>query len=444
MNRRHFLMGTAGVAALSRSARSSPNDTIRVACIGVGDPDIGVKGQGNAHLQAYSAMRNVEVAAICDVDERLLGHGQNLVEKTGRKRPAGVKDFRKILEDKSIDAVSIATPDHHHALQAIWACQAGKDVYVEKPCSHNIFEARQIVAAAHKYDRIVQHGVNARSGAAVREAVQKMREGLIGDVYMARGIVFQTRESIGRAAVEPVPAGVDYDLWLGPAAKREFTRNRFHYNWHWLWEYGCGELGNQGAHEMDIARWGLGVKLPVRVNAIGGHFMYDDDQETPNTILASWEFDDGGKRKLMSFEIRNGSPSGHESGIGEVRAAGARIRTVGNIFFGPNGYVAVEGYDRYKSFLGKEQQPGPAKVEGGNNWANFIDALRSRDKGKLNGSIEEGALSVTLVHLANISYKVGRSLQIDPATGDVIGDAEAAKLYRRAHYRAPFVVPEKV
>jgi predicted dehydrogenase len=444
MNRRYFLMGTAGVAALSKSARSSPNDTIRVACIGVGDPDIGVKGQGNAHLQSYSAMQNVEVAAICDVDERLLGHGQNLVEKAGRKKPAGVKDFRKILDDKTIDAVSIATPDHHHALQAIWACQAGKDVYVEKPCSHNIFEARQILAAAHKYDRIVQHGVNARSGVAVREAVQKMREGLIGDVYMARGIVFQTRDSIGRASVEPVPAGVDYDLWLGPAAKREFTRNRFHYNWHWLWDYGCGELGNQGAHEIDIARWGLGVKVPVRVNAIGGHFMYDDDQETPNTILASWEFDDGGKRKLMSFEIRNASTSGHESGIGEERKPGARIRTVGNLFFGPNGYVAVEGYDRYKSFLGKEQQPGPGRVEGGNNWANFIDALRSRDKNKLNGPIEEGALSVMLVHMANISYKVGRSLQIDPATGDVIGDAEAAKLYRRAHYRAPFVVPEKV
>src|SRR5712691_3445330 len=444
MNRRNFLMGTAASVALSKKGRSSPNDTIRVACIGVGNPDIGVKGQGCVHLQRYSEMQNVEVAAICDVDSRLLALGQDTVEKLGRKRPAGFTDMRKILEDKSIDAVSIATPDHHHALQAIWACQAGKDVYVEKPCSHNIFEARQIVAAAHKYDRIVQHGVNARSGVAVREAVRRMREGLIGDVYMARGVVFQWRESIGRAPVEPVPAGVDYDLWLGPAAKHEFTRNRFHYNWHWIWDYGCGELGNQGAHELDIARWGLGVKLPVKVNAIGGHLMYDDDQDTPNTMLVTWEFDDGGKKKLMSFEVRHGL-SGHEAGIGEgPRPAGAKSRTVGNIFMGTNGYLTIEGYDRYKSFLGKEQQPGPQKIEAGNNWANFIDALRSRDKSKLNGPIEEGALSVTLMHLANISYKLGRSLRIDPATGDVIGDSEAARLYKRPHYRPPFIVPEKV
>jgi predicted dehydrogenase len=437
-------MGTAAVAALPKKGRSSPNDTIRVACIGVGNPDIGVKGQGRVHLQRYSEMENVEVAAICDVDQRLLTYGQGIVEKLGRKKPAGFADIRKVLDDKSIDAVSIATPDHHHALQAIWACQAGKDVYVEKPCSHNIFEARQIVAAAHKYNRIVQHGVNARSGGAIREAVQKMREGLIGDVYMARGVVFQWRESIGRAPVEPVPAGVDYDLWLGPAARHDFTRNRFHYNWHWIWDYGCGEFGNQGAHELDIARWGLGVKLPVKVSAMGGHLMYDDDQETPNTMLANWEFDDGGKRKLMSFEVRHWL-SGHEAGIGEgPRAAGARPRTVGNIFFGANGYLTIEGYDRYKSFLGKEQAPGPEKIEAGNNWANFIDALRSRDKTKLNGPIEEGALSVTLMHLANISYKVGRSLKIDPATGDVIGDSEAARLFRRSHYRAPFVVPEKV
>jgi hypothetical protein len=244
--------------------------------------------------------------------------------------------------------------------------------------------------------------------------------------------------------VEPVPDGVDYDLWLGPAPKHAFTRNRFHYNWHWIWDYGCGELGNQGAHELDIARWGLGVKLPTKVSAVGGHFQHDDDQETPNTILATFEFDAGGKRKLMSFEVRHGL-SGREAGMGELpRPAGAKPRTVGNIFFGTNGYLTIEGYDRYKSYLGKEQSPGPAKIEAGNNWANFIDALRSRDKTILNGPIEEGALSVTLMHLANISYKLGRSLNINPATGDAIGDPEALRLYRRQQYRAPFIVPEKV
>src|SRR6266849_2275122 len=327
MNRRHFLLGGAAMATAPKRARSSPNDTIRIAVVGVGDPDIGVRGQGRVHLQQFPIMPNVEVAAICEVDPRLLSYGQGLVEKLGKKKPAGITDMRRVLDDKNIDVVTIATPDHLHAMQSIWACQAGKDVYLEKPCSHSIFENRQVVAAAHKYDRIVQHGVNARSGGAIREAVQKMREGLIGDVYMTRGVVFQWRPSIGRAPVEPVPPGVDYDLWLGPAAKHDFTRNRLHYNWHWIWEYGCGELGNQGAHELDIARWGLGVKLPVRVNAIGGHLMYDDDQDTPNTILATWEFDDGGKKKLMSFEVRHGL-SGHEAGIGEGPRTG-RPRTVG-------------------------------------------------------------------------------------------------------------------
>jgi Oxidoreductase family, NAD-binding Rossmann fold/Oxidoreductase family, C-terminal alpha/beta domain len=441
MNRRHFLMGTAA-AAMPRKARSSPNDTIRVAVVGVGDPDIGVRGQGRVHLQQFGAMPNVEVATVCDVDQKLLSYGQGLVEKLGKKKPAGVTDMRRILDDKSIDAITIATPDHLHALQAIWACQAGKDVYLEKPCAHNIWEVRQVVAAAHKYDRIVQHGVNARSGGAIREAVQKMREGLIGDVYMTRGIVFQWRPSIGRTPVEPVPAGVDYDLWLGPAPKRDFTRNRFHYNWHWLWEYGCGELGNQGAHE--IARWGLGVKLPVKVDAIGDHILYDDDQETPNTMLVNWEFNEGGKKKLMSFEIRPWL-SNNEAGIGQVPwVPGTKFRIVGNLFYGTKGYLTIEGYDRYKSFLGKESTPGPAKIEAGNLYANWIDALRTRDKTRLHGPIEEGALSVTLMHLANISYKLGRSLQIDPATGDVIGDSEASHLYKRQHYRAPFVVPEKV
>jgi hypothetical protein len=192
-----------------------------------------------------------------------------------------------------------------------------------------------------------------------------------------------------------------------------------------------------------MARWGLGVKLPTKVHAVGGHFMYDDDQDTPNTLLVNYEFNVEGKKKLMSFEVRHWL-SGHEQGIGEQRAANAKPRTVGNEFYGTNGMMTFEGYDYYKSFLGKELAPGPTKQEAGNNWANFIDAVRARDKSMLNGTIEEGAMTVTLMHLANISYKLGRSLNVDPSTGDVIGDAEAAALYRRKNYRAPFVVPEKV
>jgi predicted dehydrogenase len=435
MERRHFLMGslaTAGAAVGSR-AMASPNDTVRVACVGV-------HGQGRTHIRHYSEMQNVEIAAICDIDESVLNARIGELEKAGKKRPAAYTDFRKLLEDKTIDAVSIATPNHNHTLQTVWACQAGKDVYVEKPCSHDMFEARQIVAAAHKYDRMVQHGTNSRSSIA-REAIKHIREGLIGDVYMARSLTFKWRDTIGRKPEEPVPAGVHYDLWQGPAPQHPFTQNRFHYNWHWFWDYGNGDLGNQGIHQVDVARWGLGVKYPSKVSATGGHFMFDDDQETPNTLTATFEFDDAGKKKMMVAEVRHWI-SNHESGIGE---GGKSPATVGAVIYGSKGYLALwdEDHGRYESFLGKEQQPGPAGQDIGNNWANFIAALRTRRYEDLNAPIEEGAISTTLVHLANISYRLGRSLHFDGATYSVTGDAEANKMFRR-EYRKPFVVPEKV
>jgi len=437
MNRRHFLMSSvaAGTAALRSSSLASPNDTVRVACVGV-------RGQGRAHIAHYAKMDRVEIAAICDIDESVLNARLADVEKMGKKRPAAYTDLRKLLEDKSIDAISIATPNHNHTLQVVWACQAGKDVYVEKPCSHDMFEARQIVAAAQKYDRLVQHGTNCRSGIA-REAVQKLREGAIGDLYMARGLCFKWRDTIGRKPVEPVPAGVHYDLWLGPAPEHEFTRNRFHYNWHWFWDYGNGDLGNQGIHQVDVARWGLGVKYPTKVSAMGGHFMFDDDQETPNTLTATFEFDDAGKKKFMVFEVRHWMTN-HEGGINET-GAGKEVNTVGDIFYGSKGYMVVtdEDHATYYTFLGKEQQPGPSGHDQGNNWANFIDALRTRKHSDLNAPIEEGAISTTLVHLANISYRLGRTLRFDADSYSCIGDDEANALFRRK-YRAPFVVPEKV
>jgi predicted dehydrogenase len=359
------------------------------------------------------------------------------MEKAGKKKPATYTDLRKLLEDKTIDAISIATPNHHHTLQTIWACQAGKDVYVEKPCSHDMFEARQIVAAAQKYNRLVQHGTNSRSS-IVRQAIQQMRDGLIGDVYMARGLCFKRRNTIGRAPVQPVPEGVHYDLWLGPAPQHEFTKNRFHYNWHWFWDYGNGDIGNQGIHQVDVSRWGLGVKYPTKVSAMGGHYMFDDDQETPNTLSCQFDFEDGGKKKLMTFEVRHWYTN-HESGIGENSN-----NTVGAEFYGSKGRMAIwdEDHGRYQTFLG-DGEPGPSGQDIGNNWANFIDALRTRKHEDLNAPIEEGAISTTLVHLANISYRVGRTLQFDAASYSVKGDAEANRLFRR-EYRKPFVVPDKV
>ena len=431
MDRRHFLMSAAAAAPLGASALASPNDTIRVAVVGV-------RGQGNSHIRSYLPMKNVEIAAICDIDESVLNRRIGEVEKASGKKPAAFTDVRKVLEDKTIDAISIATPNHNHTLQTVWACQAGKHVYVEKPCSHNIFESRQIVAAARKYNRLVQHGTNSRSTEALKEAVQQMKDGVIGDVYMSRGLCFKWRDTIGRKPVEPVPAGVDYDLWLGPAPKREFTQNRFHYNWHWFWDYGNGDFGNQGIHEVDICRWGLGVTLPTRVSAMGGHFMFDDDQETPNVLTATYEFNDGGKKKFMVFEVRHWMTN-DEANIGGKPGA----NTVGNIFYGSKGYMAIDGYATYATFLGREQKPGPAKKAGGSNWQNFIDALRSGKREDLNAEIQEGAHSSTLMHLANISYRLGRTLEVDPATGDVKNDTEAMKMFTR-NYRKGFEVPKSV
>jgi predicted dehydrogenase len=427
-------MSSAAAGAAVLKAAPSINDTVRVACVGI-------RGQGKAHIHMYSQMPTVEIAALCDVDESVLNQRTQEMVSAGKKKPTGYTDVRKLLEDKSIDAISIATPNHWHSLMGIWACQAGKDVYVEKPCSHNIFEGRQLVRAAQQYNRIVQHGTNSRSGVAVREAVQKMREGVIGEVYMARGLCFKWRDSIGHKPEGPVPAGVDYNLWTGPAPLHAFTPNRFHYNWHWFWDYGNGDIGNQGIHEMDVARWGLGVKYPTRVSAMGGHFMFDDDQQTPNTMVANFEFDEGGKKKILVFEVRHWM-SNHEAGIGE----GGKKKdsnTVGNTFYGSKGYLAIDGYGQYKTWLGRDQEPGSARTEGGNNWANFIEAVRSRKQSDLNAPIEEGYMSTVLVHLANISYRLGRSLEFDAQNLSCKGDPEATRMFTR-QYRAPFVVPEKV
>jgi predicted dehydrogenase len=432
MDRRDFLVSTAVLTA-GAAARgfASPNETVRMAVVGCG-------GRGSSHVSAWSGMPNVEIVALCDVDEAHIADKVKGLESKGKKKPATYVDFRKLLEDKSIDAVSLATPNHWHTLQTIWACQAGKDVYVEKPCSHNIFESQQIIAAARKYDRIVQQGSQSRSSPALREAVQRMATGELGDVYMARGLCYKWRDTIGHTPVSAVPAGVDYDLWTGPAPKRDFTVNRFHYNWHWMWDTGNGDLGNQGIHEVDIARWGLGVTHPTKVSAIGGKFMFDDDQETPNTLTASYEFDDKGVKKMMTFEVRHWI-SPHEAGINGEKPG----NTIGNQFYGSKGYLVIDNYNKYYSFMGKEQTPGPGATARDEHWANFIAAVRSRKRGDLNAEIEEGALSCNLMHLANISYRVGRTLHWDAKTMTCIGDPEANKMLTRA-YRAPFVVPKNV
>ncbi len=262
VDRRHFLMSSVALpAALKASALASQNNTVRVAVVGF-------NGRGKAHISAYLKLPNVEIAALCDVDQAVIESGCTMIEAAGKKRPPTFTDMRKILDDRSIDAVSLATPNFHHTLQTIWAVQAGKDVLVEKPCSYNMFEAQQIIAASRKYNRIVQDGTGAQ--AWLHEATQRLKEGLIGEVYMARGLCFKWRDTIGRAKEEPAPAGVAYDLWTGPAPAKPFTRNRFHYNWHWQWDYGNGDIGNQGAHQLHAARVALGESTRRRSAPLAG------------------------------------------------------------------------------------------------------------------------------------------------------------------------------
>jgi predicted dehydrogenase len=426
----------SGITFLTRPERVfGANDRVRVAVCGL-------KNRGKDHLDAFSRVPNVEIAALCDVDDTVLR--KRRAEVGGS--PRTFADVRLLLEDQSIDAISIAAPNHWHALMAIWACQAGKDVYVEKPCSHNLWEGRQLVRAAEKYRRIVQHGTQSRSARALIEAINHLHGGTFGEIYVARGLCFKRRDTIGRASSEPVPTGVDYDLWTGPAPLKPFTRNRFHYNWHWIWETGNGDLGNQGIHQVDAARWGLGVAFPTRVSAVGGHFMFDDDQETPNTLNCVFEFDQpDGRRKMMEFDVRHWITN-NEAGI--RGGLFNRDNTIGTIFYGSNGYLAAGNEDAfsYESWLGRDRRSGPHGSSGDDHFANFIKCVRSRKTEELNAPIKEGHISCALVHLANASYRLGRSLHVDPVTEQVIGDEEANRLLSDGDrgYRAPFVVPDEV
>ena len=466
-SRRDFLRITgAGVASAALASTASGYSRILGASDKVRVAVCGVRGRGHDHIRGFARVPNTELAALCDVDENVLNQRLENVEKLGRPKPKSYVDVRKLLEDKDIDAISIATPNHWHSLMAIWACQAGKDVYVEKPCSHNWFEGRQLVRAVNKYKRICQHGSQSRSNPGMIEAVRHLSDGTIGDVYLARAICYKWRPSIGRASEEQVPSGVHYDLWTGPAPMKPFTKNRFHYNWHWIWDTGNGEVGNQAIHEIDIARWGLGVRFPVHVSAMGGHFMFQDDQETPNTLHATFCFESDGKRKMMELEVRHWITN-HEAGIGtpgfggsEVPPAGlnpaastgkqpslgpmdAKTNTIGNIFYGSNGYLAADGYDSYKTWITNQAEPGPSAQGSGDHYANFIDCVRSRRAEDIHAPIEEGYISTTLVHLANASYRLGRALRFDPEKESVIGDEEANRMLRGS-YRAPYVVPEEV
>lgn len=455
MTRREFLsrstMAAAGVAAASSLAvprrnvlgnQIGANETINMAVMGI-------RGRGQSHIQNFGEMENVRIKTLCDADEKLFPDRVKMTEKIQGSRPGTEYDIRRVLEDPDIDAVSMATPNHWHALGTVWACQAGKHVYCEKPASHNIWEGRKMVDAARKYDRIVQIGFQNRSRQNTSAAIKFLHDGGIGEVYMARGLCFKPRGDIGNPPDQPVPEGLHYDLWLGPAQERPFNPNYVHYNWHWHWAFGNGDTGNQGPHQFDIARWGLGKEeAPIKVSSKGGYYVYDSTQETPNTQTSIYEYADG---KVLEFATR-GLFTNSESDISGTD------RTIGDLFFGSEGWMQIDAGGNWKTFLGRDNEPGPSSGEtseeeydamnligtgGGGHFANFIAALRSGNREDLTCDVEVGHRSTILPHLGNVAYRVGRELMFDGLSERFVDDDEANKLLTR-DYREPFVINHRV
>jgi predicted dehydrogenase len=431
-SRRHFFY-SAGMAlsALQATRVMGANERVHVAVIGLG-------GRGKAHMNAYSQLPEAQIVALCDVDQAALERGQALVEKNIQSKPKGYADMLDVFADKNVDAVSMPLPNHWHALATIRACQAGKDVYVEKPACHNVFEGQRMIDAARKYNRMVQIGSQSRSTAHKMKAMQLLHEGVIGKVYLAKGLCFKRRKSIGHKPDSQVPPGVDWDKFLGPAPMRAFNELRFKYNWHWFWDTGNGDIGNQGIHEMDIARWGLGKPgLPKSVVSTGGKYIYQDDQETPNTQIATFDYGDA---ELM-FEVR-GILTGSEGGLAGNRTS---ANVIGDLFYGADGWMAVDGagFQVYKGEKGEKVMEEKAGDKDQPHFQNFLKAVKSRNQKELNADVAVGVMSANLVHLANASYRVGRKLAFDEKTLSFPADKEATALLTRK-YRAPYIVPEKV
>lgn len=388
-------MGSGASRAMAQEPEgsSSPNERLNVAVVGV-------KGRGGDHIAGFSGRKDTRITWICDVDTEVgASRSKQVADRQNGEAPQFATDIRKILEDPSVDIVSIATPNHWHALAAIWAIQAGKDVYVEKPVSHNVSEGRRIVEAARKYGKICQTGTQCRSNPGMREAMAFMHEGGIGKVKVARGLCYKRRGSIGPRGEYQVPASVDYNLWAGPAPLGPVTRPQFHYDWHWQWDFGNGDLGNQGIHQMDLARWGLGVNTLCRsVFSYGGRFGYEDAGETANTQVVVHDYGD----TSLVFEVRG------------LETPGLKGASVGVIFEGTDGYVVITSYDGGAAFDLSGNQVREFRG-GADHYSNFLDAVRSRQWSDLNADIEEGHFSSALCHLGNISYRLGEEMSVEQA-----------------------------
>jgi len=421
-SRRNFVKSTTGGLAASfvitRDRRLlAANEQIQHAVIGTG-------GQGRTHCRAFSGLdRLCRVMAVCDVDPSR--RRQAAQEVKGSSKVAVHEDYRRIIEDSAIDTVSIATPDHWHTKIALEAILAGKHVYVEKPCCHNIHEGKLLAEAAEKYQKCVQHGTQSRSGKGIRDAIDFLRSGKLGKIRVAKAINHQLRGPIGHAPETDPPNGVHYDLWLGPAPKRAFTKNRWHYNWHWFWDYGTGDLGNDGIHQVDVARWGLGVGFPKAVSASGGQLFYTDDHETPDTQVVTFEYDDC----YLVYEMRLWTPyklEGHDNGV---------------VFYGDKGILEVGRNGCEVTFADGDKE----RIGGGSdlneNVRNFLLSVRADDSSCLNAPAPEAFASATLCHIGNIATRVGRRLHYDSRKHRFEGNSEANKLVTRK-YRSGYGLPK--
>ncbi len=415
--RRTFLSTSAlGLAALTaRGAGEKPGEKIVLGMIGA-------RIRGKALLKAFSAFPDVEFAYVCDPDLNLMPAALKQLPARHKRVPKTCQDMRDVFADKSVDAVVVAAPDHWHALATVWACQAGKHVYCEKPCSATVVEGRRMVEAARAHKRVVQVGTQRRSGEFLAEAAQYVRDGKFGKVPFARAWIAGGRKGIGKKADAPTPKGVDYDLWTGPAPLRPFNPNRFHYEWHWNWDYGTGELGNNGIHGLDLARWLLGLDAPVRVSSGGGRFLFDDDGQTPDTQTVVYDF----AGCSLVWEHRIWAKTG-------VRGLGFGVELVGE-----KGTLVVD--DKGWHVEGGEKMEVKSTPYDSRHIRDFLD--RIKDGKTPRADIEEGHKSTRLCHLGNIAYRLGRTVHFDGDKETITGDAEAARMLTRS-YRKGFELPEK-